>query len=329
MKSDSNFIISVDRKRYSVRELQRYFDPKDYFIGNPDRVISNIADKDNINSESLDWVHNSNTNPWKYLCDSKANVIIVPSSLNDKASAIPESKTVILSDNPMLLFTRIAISLFVDKPEPGIHPSAVIHPGAVIGENVYIGPLCYIGKCEIGDNCVIHSHVSIEDNVRIGHNVLIKNGARIGQPGFGFVKNELGQLEKFPQVGKVIIEDNVEIGANTCVDKGALSITRIGKGTKIDNLVQVAHNVQIGENCVVTGNVSIAGSVKIGDGVWIGPSATIKEGINIGSGVFVNMGSVVIRNVADNEDIIGYPAEIKSIYIRKKMVLQKLYKSRK
>ncbi|HOR30674.1 MAG TPA: UDP-3-O-(3-hydroxymyristoyl)glucosamine N-acyltransferase, partial [Candidatus Syntrophosphaera thermopropionivorans] len=154
----------------------------------------------------------------------------------------------------------------------------------------------------------------------------IKNGARIGQTGFGFVKNEKGEWEKFPQIGNVIIEDNVEIGANTCIDRGALSTTTIGYGTKIDNLVEIAHNVQIGKNCIITGNVSIAGSCIIGDEVWIGPSVTINNGLKIGSKSFISIGSVIIKNLPPSSDVIGNPAEPKELYVKKRNALSKICK---
>ncbi len=329
MIPDNHVIENADKTSYTVQELTRYLDLGDIIVGDSRRKISNIADAKNINEESLDWVHRNNGDPWTYLQKSKAQVLIVPKDLIDKADEISQSKTVIFSNNPMLLFSRIARELFVVHPIPGIHPSVIIHPNAVIAKDVYIGPLCSIGDCQIGAGSIIQSHVSIGDCVSIGKKVLIKNGARIGQSGFGFVKNENGELEKFPQIGRVIIEDNVEIGANTCVDRGALSITRIGAGTKIDNLVEIAHNVQIGKNCMITGNVSIGGSCKIGDEVWIGPTASLRDGIVVGSGALINMGSVVIKDVKAAADVIGYPAESKEIFVAKKNELYKLYKERR
>jgi len=328
MKIEPYVMESVAKRRISIAQLATLLGEHDFIEGNPENQFSNIADIHNVNEDSLDWVHRNNRDPWQYLLSSKAKILLMPIDCRAHGKEIPLGKTVIFSTNPMLLFARIARELFVIKPDPGIHPSAVIHPKARVGNDVYIGPLCYIGNCEIGDKCIIHSHVSIEDNVKIGTNVLIKNGARIGQPGFGFVKNELDAYEKFPQIGSVIIEDNVEIGAITCIDRGALSITRIRSGTKIDNMVQVAHNVQIGENCIVTGNVSIGGSCKIGDNVWIGPSSTIKDGLSVGSGAFINMGSVVIRRVKSGDSVIGYPAEPKDIFALKKYEISKLYKKR-
>lgn len=314
---------------FDLSQLIPFCDENDIIVGDKDIQFDNIADAINVNSSSLDWVHRNNKEPWSYFLKSKARVVILPKEYLEKKHEIPEGKAAIFSTNPMLLFLRIARELFTVKPEPGIHPSAVVHSEAIIGKDVYIGPICYIGKCEIGDDCIIHSHVSIEDNVTIGNNVLIKNGARIGQPGFGFVKNENGEYEKFPQVGRVIIENNVEIGANTCIDRGSLSATRIGRGTKIDDFVHVAHNVSVGKNCIITGSASFGGSSFIGDDVWIGPGANIKDGITIGNKAFISIGSVVIKNVKDGEDVIGYPAENKAIFVGKRVKMQKIYMNRR
>ena len=311
---------------YSIKDITKYLSNEDIVLGNLENKFSNLSDVAHINEESLDWIHTSNREPYQYLLNSKANVIIAPKSLQSYSNSFPLEKTVILTDNPMLLISKIARDLFVKMPEPGIHNSAYIHPEAIIGENVHIGAFCCIGKCSIGADTIILNNVTIEDGVSIGENVYIKNGARIGQTGFGFVKNEMGEWEKFPQIGNVIIEDNVEIGANTCIDRGALSTTTIGYGTKIDNLVHIGHNVRIGRNCIIICNVSIAGNCIIEDDVWIGASSTIKNGLNIGSNTFISMGSVVIYNIPSNSDIIGYPAEPKKLFVKKQAILDKKLK---
>lgn len=311
---------------YLVKDIIKYLSKEDIVLGNLEYKFSNFADSAHINEESLDWIHSGNRNPCQYLLNSKANVIIAPISIADEIGSGIEGKTIILTKNVMLLFSRIARDLFVKMPEPGIHPTAYLHPESIIGENVHIGAFCYIGKCSVGENSIILNNVTIEDGVTIGKNVYIKNGARIGQTGFGFVKNEYGEYEKFPQIGKVIIKDNVEIGANTCIDRGALSTTVIGYGTKIDNLVEIAHNVQIGNNCIITGNVCIGGSCIIGDEIWIGNSATIKDGLKIGSKSFISMGSVIMKNLPPNSDVIGNPAEPKELYVKKRNALLKLCK---
>jgi len=312
--------------QYKVCDIQKYCNSDDIIYGSMDRYFTNVGDKNNVKEDTLDWIHSSNREPKKYLDNSKASIIIVPKKLQSYSDSFPPEKTIILTDNPMLLFSRIARDLFVKMPEPGIHNSAYIHPEAIIGQNVHIGAFCYIGKCSVGANTVILNNVTIEDEVSIGENVYIKNGARIGQTGFGFVKNEKGEWEKFPQIGNVIIQDNVEIGANTCIDGGALSTTTIDYGTKIDNLVEIAHNVQIGKNCIITGNVSIAGSCIIEDDIWIGPSVTINNGLKIGSNSFISMGSVIIKNVPPNSDVIGNPAEPKESYVNKRNALSKICK---
>jgi UDP-3-O-[3-hydroxymyristoyl] glucosamine N-acyltransferase len=313
---------------YSVKDITKYLSIEDIVLGNLDNKFSNLADAAHINEESLDWIHSSNRHPYQYLLISKANVIIAPISIADEIGSEIEGKTIILTKNVMLLFSRITRDLFVKMPEPGIHPTTYIHPEAIIGENVHIGAFCYIGKCSIGADTIILNNVTIEDGVTIGENVYIKNGARIGQTGFGFVKNDIGEWEKFPQMGKVIIQDNVEIGANTCIDRGALSTTVIGYGTKIDNLGEIAHNVQIGKNCIITGNVCIGGSCIIGDDVWIGPSVTINNGLKIGSKSFISIGSVIIKNLPPSSDVIGNPAEPKELYVKKSYALLKICKGK-
>jgi len=312
--------------QYKVCDIQKYCNSDDIIYGSMDRYFTNVGDKNNVKEDTLDWIHSSNREPKKYLDNSKAAIIIVPKKLQSYIYSFPPEKTIILANDPMLLFSRIARDLFVKIPEPGIHHTTYIHPEAIIGENVHIGAFCYIGKCSIGADTIILNNVTIEDGVTIGENVYIKNGARIGQTGFGFVKNEIREWEKFPQIGNVIIQDNVEIGANTCIDRGALSSTTIGYGTKIDNLVEIAHNVQIGKNCIITGNVSIAGSCIIEDDIWIGPSVTINNGLKIGSNSFISMGSVIIKNVPPNSDVIGNPAEPKESYVKKRNALSKICK---
>lgn len=300
--------------QYKVRDIQKYLKPDELIYGDIDRFFTNVADKDNVKDDTLDWIHSSNREPKKYLDNSKASIIIVPKKLQSFSDSFPPNKTIILANDPILLFSRIARDLFVKMPEPGIHNSAYIHPDAIIGQNVHIGAFCYIGKCSIGENTIILNNVTIEDEVAIGKNVYIKNGARIGQTGFGFVKNEYGKYEKFPQIGKVIIEDNVEIGANTCIDRGALSDTIIGSNTKVNSLCHIAHNVEIGNSVIITAQVNVSGSTIIGNNVWISPNSTLIGHQKIGDGVLIGAGSVVLGDIPSNEVWVGNPAR----YLRKR-----------
>jgi UDP-3-O-[3-hydroxymyristoyl] glucosamine N-acyltransferase len=209
---------------------------------------------------------------------------------------------------------------------PGIHPTAWISPAARIGQNVSIGAFSYIGEdVEIGDNVVIHplvsvypearigertilhSHVSIREGVRLGKGVIVHNGAVIGSDGFGYLKLEDGTHLKIPQLGSVIVEDNVEIGANTAVDRAALDETMIGKGTKIDNLIQIAHNVEIGRNGILAAQTGIAGSSKIGHNVVMGGQVGIPDHITIGDNVIVMAQAGVTKDLPDGSIVVGSP----------------------
>jgi UDP-3-O-[3-hydroxymyristoyl] glucosamine N-acyltransferase len=225
----------------------------------------------------------------------------------------------IVSANPKLAFAKVAANLHpAFRPDAIIYRSAVVVPSAKIGAGVHIGPNATVGEnaligssttihagvsiadnVSIGENCVIHPNVVIYDNASIGNNVILHAGVVIGADGFGYVKDENGEYVKFPQIGTVVIEDNVEIGANTCIDRGALGETRIGEGTKIDNLVQVGHNVSVGKRCVIAAQTGISGSVTIEDDcviggqVGFGDHVTVKSGAVIGSQAGVLPGKIV------------------------------------
>ena len=247
-------------------------------------------------------------------------VIVSKDFLPSKAETRPVGSvsSVIRVQNPKLAFARIAEKLHpIEISVDNDHQSAIIaesayvradHIGAyvTVGENSYIGEGCRIHEgVRIGKNVsirkftVVHPNCVIYDNVEIGDSCIIHAGVVIGADGFGYVRDEAGNYIKFPQIGTVVIEDNVEIGANTCVDRGALGETRIGEGTKIDNLVQVGHNVQIGKRCVIAAQTGISGSVVIEDDcviggqVGFGDHARVQSGAIIGSQAGVLPGKIV------------------------------------
>lgn len=211
-------------------------------------------------------------------------------------------------------------------PEPFIHPSAIVSPQAVLGKDVWIGPLCVIDDgAEIGDRCRIeayccigrgtrigtdchlHPRVTILHDCVLGNRVILQTGALIGGDGFKYEVID-GRREKIPQVGSVVIEDDVEIGAGTCVDRASYAATRIGAGSKIDNLVQIAHNVQIGRHCLIISQVGIAGSTKIGDGCILAGQAGIPDNLTIGNNVIIGPQGAPTKDVPDGAQIIGSPA---------------------
>ncbi|MDE6549412.1 MAG: UDP-3-O-(3-hydroxymyristoyl)glucosamine N-acyltransferase [Muribaculaceae bacterium] len=198
----------------------------------------------------------------------------------------------------------------VEVPEDAyIGAFAYIGKGAVIGKGSQIYPQAYIGEgVEVGDDCIIYSGVKIYDGCKIGNRCILHSGVVIGGDGFGFAPNPQGEYEKLPQTGIVVIEDNVEIGANTTVDRATFGCTRIGKGTKLDNLIMIAHNVEIGKNNVFAAQAGVAGSTKIGDSNRVGGQVGFSGHITIGNRNEFGAQSGIPGDVGDGQRLMGYPA---------------------
>lgn len=276
--------------------------------GNKENLyFDNAKPINEANENSIVWVSPTNVNKLALLNETKAKVIVCDESLQS-FQELNRDKILVITNNPRLFYLRIVKCFFEQKIIIGIHESALIHPEAEIAKSVSIGPMAYIGKCKIGEGTIIHGRCYVYDNVTIGRGVIIQAGTVIGSDGFGYAKNEKGELEKFPHIGNVVIEDDVEIGANTCIDKGTLGTTLIKRNAKIDNLVHIAHNVVVGENAAVIANSMVGGSTTIGDNTWISPSVSLRDGLSIGKNVLVGMGSVVTKNIPDNEMWAGNPA---------------------
>lgn len=219
---------------------------------------------------------------------------------------------------------RIASGAAVD-PAAHIAPTAVIGQGARIGPRAVIGPQVVVGPAvEVGADCVIHANASLLYCL-IGERVIIHPGARIGQDGFGFYADPTGP-KKVPQLGRVIIHDDVEIGANCTIDRGALPDTVIGRGCKLDNLVQIGHNVVLGNGCIVVAQAGIAGSCRIGDGVVLGGQVGLADHVTIGAGAQVASQSGVMRDVGPREVVMGYPAKPIRHFWREVAAIAKLVK---
>lgn len=201
---------------------------------------------------------------------------------------VPEGRAAVRVDRPRLAFVRVAAALHPEKrPDPPIHPTAVVEAGATVGRGTVIGPYCHVGEgVAIGEDCRLFAHVVLYPGVTLGNRVRVHAGAVLGADGFGYVDTPEGK-EKFPQLGTLVVEDDVEIGANATIDRGALDATVIRAGTKIDNLVQIAHNVEIGRLCALSAQTGIAGTSKLGDRVTCGGQVGIGDHVKIGDGAVI------------------------------------------
>ena len=277
--------------------------------GEPESIIvKHLRDPEHVDEFTLDWINTSKQEKQKVAEASKAKAIIVDKDVVFSEVLRNQGKVLLVVNNPKLAIAKAGNEFFVEKPTPGIHPSAVIHPDAQIGENVFVGANTVIENCTIGDDTIIDANVHIYSPVIIGKHCSVKSGAVLGGMGFGFEKDENGNLFRFPQIGNLFIGDYVEIGANTCIDRGALSDTVIGDYCKINNLCHIAHNNKIGKNVVITAQVNISGSNVIENDVWIAPNASIRGWLTIGKGATIGMGAVVTKDVPAGETWVGNPA---------------------
>jgi UDP-3-O-[3-hydroxymyristoyl] glucosamine N-acyltransferase len=263
----------------------------------------------------------------EYLYTTSASVIIINDSQEVKQ---PVAATLIRVPDAYTAFATLLANYqkMVTEQLNGIQQPSYIHPSAKLGENVFVGPFAYIGEnvvlennvkifpqvylgndVKIGDNCIIHPGVKIYHDCVLGKNITVHAGTVIGSDGFGFAPQADGRFKKVPQIGNVIIEDNVEIGSNATIDRATLGSTVIHEGAKLDNLIQVAHNVEVGVNTVIAAQAGVSGSTKIGNNVMIGGQAGIVGHLQIADGAKINAQSGVSKSIkTPNTAVTGSPA---------------------
>ncbi|MCX5657082.1 MAG: UDP-3-O-(3-hydroxymyristoyl)glucosamine N-acyltransferase [Candidatus Omnitrophica bacterium] len=307
-------------------------------VGNPDVVITGVCGIKEANEGDITFVANS-----KYVSlmrQTRASAIITSRDIREA------SKPIIKTENPSLAFAKMVELLSPNEVyyPKGIHSTAImgknvtlgknvaVHAYSVIEDNASIGddtiiyPLVYIGhSTKIGSGSLIYSHVSIREKVTIGNRVIVHSGTVIGSDGFGFATVK-GMHHKIPQIGTVIIEDDVEIGSNVTIDRARFGRTLISKGTKIDNLVQIAHNVEIGENSIIVAQTGISGSTSIGKGVTLAGQSGIVGHISIGDNSVVAAKAGVTINIPSNSCVSGYPAKPHLVAKRINACIQRLPK---
>lgn len=289
-------------------------------VGNGEIEVNRLAPLHEAGEGDLAFV--ANVRDLSKLEASRVSAVIV------HEGSPPCSKPALLTNDPYLAFV-LALRLFCtpDHPTRGVHPSSIVQEGVRLAEDVAIGPLSvveagvtigsrsivgaqvYIGKgARIGIDCRFYPQVMIRDGVEIGDRVIIHSGAVIGSDGFGYLKDGQGVRIKIPQVGRVILEDDVEIGANVTIDRATMGTTRIKRGTKIDNLVQIAHNVVVGADTVIAALSGISGSTTIGDRVTLAGQVGIADHVEIGDDVTVGAQAGVTKSLPPGGVYLGFPA---------------------
>lgn len=289
-----------------VSDIDSFVGGRKNNIKDPNARITGFRPLSSAAKGDLTFISNPTNSNLSLAKRSDATLIIVPERA--RGFLVDCRPSLVFSENPRLWFIRCMERFAPRKKLKGIHPTAVIE-SPVRGKDVYIGPNVYIGKnVRIGDRTVLRGGVQIYGETSIGNDVTIESCSVLGADGFGFEQDETGGLEKFPHLGDIIIDDGVEIGANVAIDRGTMGSTRIGRGSKVDNLVHIAHNVQIGKNCLIVAGSVLGGSCEIGDNTFVGIGANIKQKLKIGKNVVVGMGAVVLNDVPDGTTVAGVPA---------------------
>ena len=286
-------------------------------IGDPDKKLTGLSEPQNVVSETFCFLKSKKS--LSLIKDRNPGLSIISAELETSVSS-----SCLVVENIQLAMARLLEHFFHSRPPiPGVHPTAVIADSAEIGEGVEVGPYVVIGdRVKVGSRTILFPHVTIGEDSTIGSDcriyysvtvyhgclvgdrVILHSGLRVGGDGFGYMFDGSAH-RKIQQIGNVVIEDDVEVGANSTIDRATLGSTRIGAGTKIDNLVQIGHNCQIGKSCIFCGQVGIAGSVEIGNGVMIGGKVGISDHCKIGDRAMIRPSSMVGRNIEAGERVMG------------------------
>lgn len=321
---------------FSAKQIAEFI--QGTIVGDENATVHTFAKIEEGIPGAISFLSNPKYTP--YIYDTQSSIVLVNNDF------VPEKEikaTLIKVNNAYESLAKLLNLYEMSKPKKtGIDPLAYIAPTAKVGENVYIAPFACVGDyAEIGDNTSIHPHVTIGTGVKIGHdcilypNVTVYNDCRIGNhcilhagsvvgaDGFGFAPSPEG-YEKIPQIGIAILEDNVEIGANTCIDRATMGATIIRKGVKLDNLIQIAHNVEVGSHTVMASQVGIAGSTKVGEWCMFGGQVGLAGHIKIGNKVNLGAQSGIPGNIKDGASLIGTPPIEPKNYFKSSVLFKKL-----
>jgi UDP-3-O-[3-hydroxymyristoyl] glucosamine N-acyltransferase len=303
--------------------------------------LSSVAAIATASAGTISFIESPKGGHW--VQQSAASALVLPKSEHLQQQASDRGIAWVATEDPRLLFAQV-LEVFYQpwQPEPGLHPTAVIHPSVRFGKGVSIGAHgvihggCVLGdgvclhanvvvypQVTLGDRTVLHANCVIHEGAVIGADCVIHSGAVIGAEGFGFVPTAAGWV-KMPQSGRTVLEDRVEVGCNCAIDRPAVGETRIGEGTKLDNLVQVGHGCQIGKHCVLVSQVGLAGGVQVGDRAILAGQVGIAEKVKIGAGAIVTAQSGVMQDVSPGEVVSGYPAMPNKLWLKTSALIKRL-----
>jgi UDP-3-O-[3-hydroxymyristoyl] glucosamine N-acyltransferase len=322
--------------KFSAKEIAQLINGT--VVGDESKSVSTFSKIEEATEESICFF--ANEKYAQFIPETKAAIILVNC---DFAHYVPNTTTLIQCENPYEAAAQLLKYYETKISNQGIETNAQVSTKANIGSNVYIAgfayisdyvnvgdetkifPHVFIGKnAKIGKNVILYSGVKIYEGCVIGDNCILHSGAVIGSDGFGFAPDAQGNFTKIPQVGNVVLEDNVEIGANTVIDRATMGSTLIKQGTKLDNLIQIAHNVVIGRNTVIAAQTGIAGSTKVGDYVMIGGQASIIGHIDIANKVRINAKTGVSKSLKEGESVSGYPVMGNSDFLKSQALFKRL-----
>jgi UDP-3-O-[3-hydroxymyristoyl] glucosamine N-acyltransferase len=312
--------------------------------GDPDREVEAVRALDAAGPRDLAFLNHPRYR--EQALASRAAALLVGEELaagfRDGRGGEPPRDLLVVSDTAFALSRILSLLHAAEAPEPGVHPTAVLEPGSAVDPTAWIGPYAVIGAgssiaaraavhahsvvgrgCSVGEGAVLHPHSVLYPETEIGPGSIVHAGAVLGADGFGYATSG-GVHHKVPQVGRVVVERGVEIGANSTIDRATLGETRIGEGTKIDNLVQVGHNVQVGRHCILCGQAGIAGSTRLGDYVVLAGQAGVSGHIHLGDGAQVAAKSAALTSVEPRTQVAGIPAVELKRWRRQTVLLSRL-----
>lgn len=321
---------------FSAKQIAEFI--QGTIVGDENATVHTFAKIEEGIPGAISFLSNPKYTP--YIYDTQSSIVLVN---NDFVPEKEVKATLIKVNNAYESLAKLLNLYEMSKPKKtGIDPLAYIAPTAKIGENVYIAPFACVGdNAEIGDNtslhphatvgsggkighdCILYPNVTVYHDCRVGNHCILHAGSVVGADGFGFAPSPEG-YEKIPQIGIVVLEDNVEIGANTCIDRATMGATIIRKGVKLDNLIQIAHNVEVGSHTVMASQVGIAGSTKVGEWCMFGGQVGVAGHIKVGNKVNMGAQSGVHSSIKDGEALIGTPPMPLKSYFKSSAVFRKL-----